>query len=183
MSTTIAIALITAVSTLAGASISGYIAFLISHTQGKTQEKITQSQQIEQRIIERRQIRIDAYLQFLNLLGVAEKILDNLWQANSPGILASELADFQKPAADAISELWRVKDLVWLEGPGQVSLLAIKLGTQLLLECTDIIRTAREAPKEVALVQYDGDTFTSMRNKRNAMKLEFIAAAQKSLDL
>jgi hypothetical protein len=168
-------------STLAGVGVSGYIAFLVSRTQGKTQTAIAQGQQLEQRSMERRQIRRDAYLQFLNQLGVTEQVLENLWQSNPPSN-PDEVRGFVQPGLDATSELRRVTNVVILEGPARVSTLAMALATWLTLECADIARVAKVAQKSGAICLSDEETFTKVTLRRGESKRELIAVAQKSLD-
>jgi hypothetical protein len=181
VSTTIAVSLITAVSTLAGASISGYIAFLISRTQSNAQSAIAKSQQLEQRSTERRQIRRDAYLQFLNQLGTTEQVLESLWLSEPPDDIAT-VNDFVQAARNAVSELRRTTNLVVLEGPPEVAHIAQELGVWMTLECADLVRVAKTTPKGDALCQHDEKTFMKVAHKRGELKLDLIAAAQKSLD-
>src|SRR6516162_4461453 len=121
MSETVAVTLITAVSTLAGAGISGYVAFLVSRAQSKTQIEITRSEQIEQRLTDRRQLRKDAYSQFLNRVVTAEELLEILWQLESKDSLRR---DKFREMSSAIVDIRRSADVVALEGPAHVTSLA-----------------------------------------------------------
>jgi hypothetical protein len=182
MSTTIAVTLITALSTLAGVSISGYIALRISHSQGKTQITLNQSQLLEQRVIERRQIRRDAYVQFFNQLGVTEQVFASIWMS-SPSIsdvddLKSQLTKMTNSAND----LQRASNLVTLEGPREVGLLAIEMGILFQEESGNIARLIVRAPKEKPLAGSAKESFQEARIKRDVLKVRLIVAIQKNLD-
>jgi hypothetical protein len=182
MSTTIAVTLITALSTLTGVSISGYIALRISHSQGKTQITLNQSQLLEQRAIERRQIRRDAYVQFFNQLGVTEQVFASIW-SSSPSI--SDVDDLKhklKTVENSINDLQRASNLVTLEGPREVGSLAIEMGILFQEEYGNIARLIVRVPKEKPLAGSVKESFAEARLKRDVLKVRLIVAMQKNLD-
>src|ERR1700751_3548207 len=127
MSTTVAVTLITALSTLTGASISGYVAYLVSRTQGYTQIELAKDQMIEQRMTAKRQTQRDAYLQFLNQVRESELLLDNLWEMKTP----VTHADYQRVITERAITLERSEDLVALESSIHLRSIAHNLVRQL----------------------------------------------------
>ena len=181
MNTTIAVTLITAISTLAGASISGYVAFLVSRAQGRTQVEIAQGQQLDQRSAERRQIRRDVYVQFLNQLGVVENILDNLWVSKT-SITGGEIIAYVEPAVNAIRDLERVVDLVSLEGPLSIWASAKAMVAILTVECVAISEVVKQAAGQESPSVNDFSKYKGASMERSKLKRSITKAAQKSLD-
>lgn len=180
MSTTIAVTLITAISTLSGAGISGYVAYLISRTQNNSQLEIARNQQLEQRLQGRGQIRRDVYLQYLNQIGAVESVLDGLWRRNLAGVDTND-----GTYENSITNLRRAKDVVVLEGPAAVSDLASKLW----MKCDDefltiqgLVKVFGKVDQEASLLQKDLASYRNTASQRSDLKHKFIAAAQTSVD-
>jgi hypothetical protein len=179
MSETVAVTLITAVSTLAGAGISGYVAFLVSRAQSKTQIEITRSEQIEQRLTDRRQLRKDAYSQFLNRVVTAEELLEILWQLESKDSLRR---DKFREMSSAIVDIRRSADVVALEGPAHVTSLAEQLWVTIMGEFSILVDNLSEAPDGIPLWKHCGDIFKEAVLNRGKSKSNFISAAQNALN-
>jgi len=181
MSTTIAVALITSLSTLAGAGISGLIAFLIDRTRSSAQLTLANTGRVDERLKERRQIRRDAYVQFLNQVSSAEEALEAGWllkpppdSTDAPGLVA--------PVTAELHRLQRLANLVALEGPNEVTLAAQGLQVRLTLESVDMVDVAKIAEKDQALCLHDEDRFMKVKMDRTKAKSKMIKAAQEALD-
>lgn len=181
MDTTIIVTLIAALSTLAGASVSGYIAFRVSRSQGDTQVTINRSQLSENRAMEMRQIRRDAYVQFLNRLGETEQVFDRTWMSYPPQA-ENELDNFMLAPMNAASDLRQARNLVTLEGPHGIGGMAIAISVQFQEECLVIAANASQAPKDKQLAASATEAFTAVRHQRDARKILFIKAAQEDLN-
>lgn len=143
MNTTVAVSLITALSTLAGASVSGYIALLIAKNQRR-----------EAHFFERLQIRRDAFLQFLNQVNAMNETLEALWMSKPPP-KGGDPNEFVQPVRQIYGELLRACDLVRLEGNEELSSMAVNLTNQLSRESVQLGVAARDAePNRVISDQY-----------------------------
>src|SRR5690348_3795759 len=121
MSTTVSIALITSISTLAGAGISGLIAFLIDRARSGTQLALANSSRVDEHLKERRQIRRDVYVQFLNQVSTVEEALEVGWRSKSPPDFA-DAPTLIAPVTAELDKLQRLANLVILEGPNEVAI-------------------------------------------------------------
>jgi hypothetical protein len=186
VSTVIAVALIASISTLAAAGVGGYITFLTSRTHSATELAIAKNNRIDQQLKERRQIRRDAYVQFLNQANTVQEGLDNYWQA----ILSEDLSHVTNDLKAVTTELdclRRLGNLVALEGPDDVTDSALKLEKQLTLECDIIgqfIRRAEginlhgvDAPMHIDFMKY-----MHFKNNSRDAKSKMIKVAQKALN-
>ena len=132
MSTTVTVAIITSLSTLAGVGVSGCIAFFIGRTQAKTQIKLADSDKTEQRFKERQQTRRDSYVQFLNQVSKVEQTLNVTWQSSAPSTAGKTLTMLNVE----LNALTPHVNLIDLEGPVGVSSVCTELQIRLGLEMT-----------------------------------------------
>jgi hypothetical protein len=172
MKTTIAVALITAISTLSAAAISGYLAYKVSAAQGK-------QAWVEQRLLERRQIRRQAYVQFLNQVGIAEQALDKLWQSKTPS--EPDFHTFIESGIDATGAVQPLLYLVTLEGPSAVVSAAAFVTASLMQECREITRITAKGETSTVICVQDEEAFTRAAYTRKDAKIKMIMAAQASL--
>jgi hypothetical protein len=87
--------------------------------------KLAQIQRVQQESIERRQVRRDAYLKFLNHVGVMEQRIEDIWQWAPPD--DSEIGVVAKPILDSLNEAHGILNLLMLEGPPAVHAAAEEL--------------------------------------------------------
>jgi hypothetical protein len=133
MSATVAVALITALSTLIGVAITGYLALLTGRAQLWAQQKSAELDRNEQNVKYVREIRRSVYLGFMNQLTQIEEMLDrNLWLRTGFGkgnsITKGEII---YTATAGMHKLASQLDLVRLEGSSTISEAALKLYSRL----------------------------------------------------
>jgi hypothetical protein len=181
MNATVAVALITALSTLAGAGISGLITLRISRTNSNDQLISTNAERLERRLVGQRRVRRDCYVQFLNQLATAEVSLTNAWRTNSSGN-PSLITDILKAVTPELDALSISANLVILEGPPEVSLAAQVLQARLTLESVDVINAAKQSPG-IAPCLVDDQRYIDLQMERAKLKSAFIKAARNALDM
>lgn len=185
MNTTVAVALITALSTLSGAATTGYLGLLASRAQLRAQQKSAELERGEHRAKDVREIRRDVYMSFMNQLTRIDQLFDrDLWirtgfgdnGAISPGeIMYTATAMTQQLAAQL--------DLVRLEGPHHVSEAALKLYSGLEKEMMRLMVLSSQEGKEVIKSR---DEMYALWKKasvaREEAKAEFIRVASEALE-
>jgi hypothetical protein len=179
MNTTIAIALVTALSTIAGVAITGTITLLVSRSQNTTRLVLANSTQAYEHSRDMRQIRRDAYVQFLNQVSVIDRELHECWSRLEGPANGNA---FLKNARDAVDKLGPLTNLLLLEGPHDVAVASMKLQSTLIEELTKLARTFAEAKGNLPLGIYDEPAFFESTTKRGNAKNEVILIAQEALD-
>src|SRR5207247_10539595 len=97
--------------------ISGYIAFLVSRTHSTTELAIAKDNRIDQQLKERRQIRRDAYVQFLNQANTVDQCLGDCWHGMLSSAALTRVSDDLQSEKTGLEYLRRLGNLVALEGP------------------------------------------------------------------
>jgi hypothetical protein len=177
MNATIAVALITALSTLAGVTLSGIMAFLVSKSQNKVQKALASSAQEEQYIRDVCQIRRDCYVQFLNEVSLIEHELEKCWLKSAP---TADIAIMNDPTSIA-GKLDPLFNLVTLEGPDDVAYHAKRLEVRLILEAAKLRMLLNETGVEFPLGTDRGDVYMEMHLERDKAKSELIMDARRAL--
>lgn len=167
MNSTVAVALITSISTLAGASISGYIAFSISRSQAKNQFALA-----------RRQIRRDAYVQYLNQLSKVELALDTASYSELSATTGEFDDPFFGPLKDELNALRPLVDVVLLEGSAKFSSTARNMAAVFAREMAAMATCAKKSDEGAFFHQEDYD---KVYKERRSKKAELIEAAQQDL--
>jgi hypothetical protein len=131
MSTTVAVAIITALATISGASVAGII------------NLIAQGRQIGlQRETLRRQARRDAYMEYLLKWDEIIEVLDSIWKSMPP---SDAHANALEPLSlDFYTRLRTAINAVYLEGPTNVIRVADHLAELIAKERKIIDRLAQE---------------------------------------
>lgn len=120
MEDTIAVALITASSTLLGGALAAFIAARTTGRQLDSQERQAQQDRSEQRGSRRRELRREAYMQFLNELDSLNRKLAAAWSAPAPSEGNAIIGQFR----DTTWQLRERSNLIALEGPKSVAIAA-----------------------------------------------------------
>lgn len=176
MSTTIAVALITTLSTLAGVAITGSISLLVTRAQLKGQLILAEKSSLEQHASNKRQICRDVYAGFLNQASLIERKLQLYWYENSPA--------GERPAValtDEMNELAAKYTLVALEGPTKVSQAALEFWRQLDREIGTIEEIFREPDGANSASEDNSALYRHTLRLRQEAKGEVIEAAQRAL--
>ncbi|WP_329281332.1 hypothetical protein [Streptomyces sp. NBC_00691] len=133
MSDAASIALITALSTLAGAGITSWLSLLTNRHQFGHQERLTNRERDEARRDQYRTSRKEAYVQFIDQ---AVRTAHAIGAMVKPEARVSEEAylDAAAQADDRLAELWPLLALVTIEGPSEVADLADRAASALMAE-------------------------------------------------
>ena len=115
MNTTIAVALITAISTLSGAAISGRITFLVTRTQINSQLELADKNLSVQDAQERRKVQRDVYVQFLTKASEIQNKL-SVW-ATYPPVPIDVPQNVTDEFNEDLDEIVRLQYLVVIESP------------------------------------------------------------------
>ncbi|MFC9610394.1 hypothetical protein [Streptomyces sp. NPDC056938] len=133
MSDAASIALITALSTLTGAGITGWLSLLTQRHQARVQARLAQLERAETRQDQYRAARKESYVQFINqavrtahAIGVMVK--PDAW-VTEEGYLDVAIA-----ADERLAELWPLLAMVNIEGPEEVADLADQAANALMTE-------------------------------------------------
>jgi hypothetical protein len=179
MNSTLAVALIASLSTLAGGGITGYITFMISRNNNTSQLALADAERAEHRTVAQLQARKDCYVQFLNQISVAENSLDVAWRSNAPSE-PQNAPDCIKSVTTELDALTRYTNIVILEGPAHVSLAAQELQARLTLESVNVVKAAKESPGKAPCLR-DEKLFTTLHMERARAKSAFIKSAQAAI--
>ncbi|WP_432034500.1 hypothetical protein [Streptomyces antibioticus] len=133
MSDAASIALITALSTLAGAGITSWLSLLTHRHQARHQKRLTDLERSEARQDQYRTARKEAYVQFINQ---AVRTAHAIGEMVKPDAQVSEESylDAAVQAQERLAELWPLLALVNIEGPEGVADLADKAANALVAE-------------------------------------------------
>jgi hypothetical protein len=185
MNTTVAVALITALSTLVGATATGYLGVLTNRAQLRAQQKSVELERSEQHAKGVREIRRDVYLSFINQLTRIDELFDrDLWVrtgfgkdgAISPG-------EVMYTATAMMRQLAAQLDLVRLEGPRHASEVALKLYSGLDKEMMRLMVLSSQEAKESIISKNEMYALWKKASEaREEAKAEFIKVAGEALE-
>jgi hypothetical protein len=167
VSSNVSVALITALATLGGVAVTGTITLMATRMQIRDQNGK-----------EKRQLRRDTYVAYLNESTRLERTLMGFWDqvTDSP---TSKLNEFETTAKqgtyEALKPVSQQLNVVFLEGPDEVAEAARELHKAQLLEARQIILTARESLKEANRTQ--SDVIAQTQKARN----RFLSTARDAL--
>lgn len=137
---TVAVALITSLSTLAAAALTGLVGALSTRRQLAHQLTVARHESVERRATRRDELRRDAYVGFLSACDQAYRQLDRRW-LNVGGGEPVPGYDEAYAAMRAVDEAY---NLVLLEGPAEVAVAGRAVLTSLTTEYADQRRLADE---------------------------------------
>lgn len=180
MNATVAVALITALSTLAGASIAGIISLRISKGQVQQQSTLAQAEFDSRRKTERRTVRRDAYAQFLARADQVHRRLSNSFVLMVPGEDRATAIE----TIDNLLSLDAAADIVDMEGPTDVGAAAQKLRGPLFEEGMLWIRTLQEhgVSRHDPLMKHAADDFNKLLSSITDARRNFVDAAKRALE-
>ncbi|MBQ1039902.1 hypothetical protein [Micromonospora sp. C81] len=140
MQDTVAVALITSLSTLAAAALTGLVGALSTRRQLAHQLAVARQESVERRATRRDELRRDAYVGFLSACDQAYRQLDRRWlEAGGSEPVSSH--DEAYAAMRAVDEAY---NLVLLEGPAEVVSAARAVLTSIGAEHADQRRLGDE---------------------------------------
>lgn len=185
MNTTITVAVITALAALSGALATGFLGLLVNRAQLRTQQVTGEIDRSEQHRKYLRESRRDAYRAFMGQLRRVEEVFDrDLWvrtgfgkeDAISPG-------EITYTATASMIQLESQLDLILLEGPEEVSQVALDLFSGLHKEILAMMALKSEGKNELNLSNVDMHILWKKSSQdRKKAKIEFIRAARIALE-
>jgi hypothetical protein len=182
----VAVSLITGLSALSGAAITGCLALLTGRAQLRAQLKSTELERNEQHAKDAREIRRDAYLGFMGMLTQIDDLFDrDIWSRTGFGKDGSiSKGEIMYTVSNALRKLSSQLDLIRLEGPPQVSEAAVKVYTTLNQEMMQLMvlaspgaRDAISSRKEMYILWKD------TARSREEVKVAFIKVASEALQM
>ena len=156
---------------------SGYVAFLVARKQSKTQLEIFLNGQTEQRSISKRQAQRDSYSQFIGQVDFAEQFLDEMRRTTR---ISAD--DYARRVAGAQGDLQRTFDLLALEGPPQITVVASLVKLHYDAEFDILDSTAKDSGKDKVLWSLGHMAFDGVAKSRLSLKFSFINEAWRFLD-
>ncbi|MFI6233994.1 hypothetical protein ACIBD9_10615 [Micromonospora sp. NPDC050784] len=133
MQDTVAVALITSLSTLAAAALTGLVGALSTRRQLAHQLTVARQESVERRATRRHELRRDAYVRFLSACDQAYRQLDRRWL----DVGGSEPVPGYDEAYAAMRAVDEAYNLVLLEGPTEVAAAGRAVLTSLTAEYAD----------------------------------------------
>ncbi|MDG4783019.1 hypothetical protein O7614_25470 [Micromonospora sp. WMMD961] len=179
MQDTVAVALITSLSTLAAAGLTGLVGALSTRRQLAHQLTVARQESVERRATRRDELRRDAYVGFLSACDQAYRQLDRRWLEAG----GSEPVPGYDEAYAAMRAVDEAYNLVLLEGPAAVDSVARSVLTSLTLEYADQ-RRFRDQPGDPATPLREGhrERWIAAIEARTKHRLSFVDAVRQVLD-
>ncbi|MGW3888298.1 hypothetical protein ACWD69_06395 [Micromonospora chokoriensis] len=179
MQDTVAVALITSLSTLAAAGLTGLVGALSTRRQLAHQLTIARQEGVERRATRRDELRRDAYVGFLSACDQAYRQLDRRWLEAG----GSEPVPGYDEAYAAMRAVDEAYNLVLLEGPAEVDSVARSVLTSLTTEYADQRRLGDEPGKAtVPLRDRHREHWLAAIEVRTKRRLAFVDAVRPVLD-
>ena len=178
MNPIIAVALITSVSTLSGGAITAFAAILVGRSNGNNQLALAGAERVDRLNSAQRQIRRDAYVQYLNQLSFTQRSLDAAWRSIPPAQFDAEA--YATPITAEFDALQQMLNLIRLEGPAQVVEPADALQVRLTLQSVDLIDAARKSKGHAPCI-YDEKKFVDVKLEAARLNSKVIMAMRTAL--
>ncbi|QWA21548.1 hypothetical protein KJK32_10100 [Streptomyces sp. JCM17656] len=120
MNDVVAVALITAMTTLAAGAIAGGFAYAAANRQAESQEGQAREARAEQRVVRHREVRRDVYVRFLNCMDDAHACMNRVWTEKPIPLQESTTGELLAAA----NQVGKMLTVVSLEGPPNVAEVA-----------------------------------------------------------
>ncbi|GAB3942324.1 hypothetical protein [Micromonospora vulcania] len=179
MQDTVAVALITSLSTLAAAALTGLVGALSTRRQLAHQLAVAGQEATERRSTRRDELRREAYVGFLGACDQAYRSLDRRW-VEAGGDEPPSGYDETYAAMRAVDEAY---NLVLLQGPAQVAAAGRSVLTSVTTEYADQRRLGGEPGAGVGpLRDRHRERWLAAIEERTNRRVSFVAAVQAVLD-
>ncbi|MFI9807458.1 hypothetical protein ACIHEJ_24370 [Streptomyces sp. NPDC052301] len=175
MNDTVAVALITAVSTLSAGAVTGGFAFWGTGRQAREQAQQAREERAEQRATRQREVRRDVYVRFLDLAVQVDQHMDFIWIEPGPSITAEKIEQM----VELTRQLWKALPAVLLEGPPAVAEAARAFAAAVAEECDTLEEIAGNTGEHPLYVTSGG--FTTFTDQRVNTQRRFIETARETL--
>ncbi|MGK5532123.1 hypothetical protein [Streptomyces sp. URMC 129] len=179
MQETIAVALITASSTISGVALTVFVSLRITSRQLKMQAIMAENGYHEQRTSWLREVRRETYIKFISELDGVNRKLQDTWLLPAPEV-SDELATIRP----LLLRLREVANLVRLEGPPEIGSAALEASTNTLQHFMALQRLATEAKvadRTESLAEFSQDDWDTQGSDLISHHAHFINCAQQAL--
>uniref|UniRef100_UPI003F496BE9 hypothetical protein n=1 Tax=Streptomyces chartreusis TaxID=1969 RepID=UPI003F496BE9 len=178
MKDVVAVALITAVTTLAAGGITGGFTYGAARRQVKSHEDQARETRAEERVVRHREVRRDIYVRFLDDMVDAHRLMNRLWSAQPPPSWDSEGAELIE-RMDSVGKTYTVLSL---EGPPDVAAAAKQLFDLVAEEGFALKAYQRIAARDSeALLDVYSVQYTDFTDRRDELEQVFVETARKVL--
>lgn len=179
MQDTVAVALITSLSTLAAAALTGLVGALSTRRQLAHQLTVARQESAESRATRRDELRRNAYVGFLSACDQAYRQLDRRWLEAG----GSEPVPGYDEAYAAMRAVDEAYNLVLLEGPAEVDSVARSVLTSLTTEYADQRRLG-DGPGQATVPLRDRhrERWLAVIEARTKHRISFVDAVRPVLD-
>ncbi|MBQ0905149.1 hypothetical protein [Micromonospora sp. U21] len=179
MQDTVAVALITALSTLAAAALTGLVGARSTRRQLAHQLTVARQENVERRATRRGELRREAYVGFLSACDQAYRRLDRRW-VEAGGDEPAPGYDETYAAMRAVDEAY---NLVLLEGPAEVASAARSVQASVTAEHADQRRLGGEPGSvTVPLRERHRERWLAAIEVRTNRRISFVNAVRPVLD-
>ncbi|MER6441681.1 hypothetical protein ABT275_35805 [Streptomyces sp. NPDC001185] len=175
MNDTVAVALITAISTLSAGAVTGGFAFWGTRRQANAQAQQAREDRSEQRATRHREVRRDVYVRFLEAAVGVDQHMSFIWIEPRSSITAEKVEQM----IALTSQLWKALPAVLLEGPPAVAEAARAFAGAVAEECDTLEEIAGGSGEHPLYVTLDG--FTTFSSQRSETQRRFIETARETL--
>ncbi|MGW3407942.1 hypothetical protein [Streptomyces sp. NPDC000888] len=175
MNDTVAVALITAISTLSAGAVTGGFAFWGTRRQTREQAQQAREERAEQRTTRQREVRRDVYVRFLDLAVQVDQHMSFIWIEPGPSITAEKIEQM----IELTSQLWKALPAVLLEGPPAAAEAARAFAGAIAEECDTLEEIAGSSGEHPLYVTSNG--FTTLSDQRVSTQRRYIETAREAL--
>ncbi|MFI6489883.1 hypothetical protein [Streptomyces sp. NPDC050564] len=117
MNDVVAVALITALSTVTAGGLAGAFTYRAALAQATSQREQAREGRLDERLARHREVRRDVYVRFLDQLSEAHRFMDQLWMEPLPSPAEPAVRQLTEHA----DQLWKTMHIIDLEGPPEVA--------------------------------------------------------------
>ncbi|MER8003075.1 hypothetical protein [Streptomyces sp. NPDC095613] len=181
MSDTIAVALVTALSTLFGVWFTGRVALRTTARQVEAQERQRRRDHEEQRKVRKREMRREVYVQFLNVAAALESALIQTWDQPLPQDCESVFKE-HRARLMRLREIFHVLDM---EGPCSVTEAArdVRIAAQRQVDQLEaVVRDARDQGTTKSLGIFASGVWMKCLKTSEDVRDEFLKRARTALN-
>jgi hypothetical protein len=176
---TIAVALITALSTLSGGLIVSAVSLRIHRQQLAAQRQLAADEREEQQRLALRERQRQTYEQLLNRFDEIERALQKCWESHGIPGGDQNISPAMRAALNCIIGFEQMLNVVAIDGPEQVSDLALDLQAVAFTEFRQIISASSTAPDATSpLLKIARDVYVEAVRTRKEAKAKLIKAAR-----
>jgi hypothetical protein len=180
MTDTALVAFITASSTICGGIVAAVTSIVVHKSQLRAQERGSDTERAEQRLVRQQEIRREAYVRLLSRFDEVDSIMQKCWQL-IPDPAADQLPGLIGEASNGISAMGTALIIVALEGAPEVADAGAAADDKLRRELASVTSQIRTADGTDQLLVQANEAFDRAVRDREEARLALAAAARRDL--